>query len=317
MRCVAPALLVLSMGCGSSWQIRKDVVLEVGCAEKAFYPDADGDGWGDAASEPVASCNPPEGGGVTASNGRDCDDTKKSITGRVGAMCPEGLVASDEPIAFEGVVYASSEFVFLYGEETPALRFTSATTACQDWSGADLADGLWVPRGDLATFDSQAELAEVQDAIEGALESGEVYAGFVGIGWEGDLQSGAWSWTDDASDAVIDILPWCAGEPLPEDFFPNLNPADPEHAPGLEDELENVRVALVLEESGSWCLGMPLDAVPAAVRDELEAGSADLTDPYYAGMAALTYTDGHLVCERQTPDPANYQEIVTAPEADE
>lgn len=297
MRWVLPSLLVVLASCGSSWQIRKGDELVVGCAEKAFYPDADGDGWGDANAEPVASCTPP-GDGFTASNGRDCDDGNPAITGRVGAVCPDALLTSSAPIDYEGVIYDQSEFVFVFGVDTPTARYAMAESSCQDWSGMDEIESEWVPRGGLATFNSQAELQEVQDRVE---EVTTHWAGFIGIHWEGGLQNGDWSWTDDSSDALINAIPWCGGQkPLPEDFFPNLNPADPEHAPGIEKELEHIRLALVLQEGGSWCLGLPVDALPADLDDSLEdAGPWPL----------LTHTEAHFICERLAPDPSAYQEF--------
>lgn len=309
MRWFLPSLVVLA-ACGSSWQIRKDEVLEIGCPEKYFYPDADGDGWGDASAEPVASCEPLREQDLTAANGRDCDDGDPTITGRVGAICPEGLLASSSTISFGGVLFADQEFVFVHGGSTPVASYAMATTSCQEWSGSDLVDDDWVPRGSLATFNALAELVAVQDELEAQVQAGTfgVFAGYVGIGWEGGLQTGAWSWLDDSGDNLINQIPWCSGALKPADFFPRLNPDDPEHIPALEEAMGALRLALVLPENGNWCLGMPRDAIPVDIRQQLDDDTADLSDPVVAAFARYTRTEGHFVCERPKPDPSRYQE---------
>lgn len=283
-------LLVTVAGCGSSWQIRENSVLEVGCVERAWYVDADGDGWGDGASTPEVGCEPPDVRHLTAANGRDCDDQSPTITGRTGAACPDGLLAG--PVAFRGLVHGASEYVVLHGEGTPVARFTVAESSCAGWSGADPVDGAWIPRGGLVTFGSQAERAALQTAVEETVGAGGAWAGFVGIRWEGDLAGGDWSWVDDSNDALIDAIGWCDDRPLrPQDFFPGLDPEDPERAPGLVAELPHLRPALVLRDGG-WCLGLPDDAGP----------------PY-------TRWEAHFVCERPAPDPGAYDERVPPDDA--
>lgn len=279
-------LLVTVAGCGSSWQIREDAVLEVGCVDRAWYVDADGDGWGDGATTPVIGCEAPAALERAAANGRDCDDDAASVTGRTGAACPDGLLAAPGPITFRALVHDASEYVAVHGEASPPARFTMAASACAGWSGADPEEGGWAPRGGLVTFGSQAERAALQSAVEEAVGDA-AWAGFVGIRWAGDLVGGNWTWEDGSNDALIDAIGWCGDRPLrPEDFFPGLDPSDPERAAGIEAELPHLRPALVLREGG-WCLGLPVDAGP----------------PY-------TRSEAHFVCERPAPDPAAYEERV-------
>jgi len=285
------AVLVLA-GCGSSWQIREGAVLEAGCVERAWYADGDGDGWGDGSAELGAGCEAPEDGGRVAANGRDCDDGSAQVTGRTGATCPDGLLAASAPISYGAALHDTSEYVLVYGEASPLARFTAAESACEAWSGADPVDGGWVPRGGLATFASQAERVALQQAVEAAVGEDGRWAGFVGIGWSGPLVGGAWAWVDGTEGDPRAGLPWCGNvAPTPEDFFPGLDPADPERAAGLEEELASVRLALALTDDG-WCVGLPARA----------GGS-------------YTRVDGHLLCERPAPDPADYDEIVPLAEA--
>lgn len=296
------ALTFILAGCGSSWTIRKDAELVVGCELSNFYPDADEDGWGDGTAPAEELCEADRSQGLTASNGRDCDEGDPDITGLVGALCPANLITvdpSDPAIQYAGVLFDESEFVFVFGDATETQRYTVGDAACEGWAGSDQVEDAWVARGQLATFGSEAELDAVTTRLEDVVGGGP-YAGFIGIEWDGAaVDSGNWSWVDEESnDALIEqALDWCAGgAPSPLDFFPNLNPENPDHIPAINQELERVRIALVLDDSGQWCLGLPSDAVP----DD---------DP----MAdAYTNTEGHFVCKRAKPDVKDYRESVQA-----
>ncbi len=255
--------------------------------------DLDEDGWGDSAVEPVQACEPLREDGFTARNGRDCDDGDSEITGLVGAVCPANLITVDPTgvaIQYAGVVYEDNEFVFVFGETTETQRHTVGDSACEMWAGSELVDDLWVPRGQLATFDSAAELDEVKSRIEDAV-GGSKYAGFIGIEWEG-ASEGAWSWVDESSDTLLGQgMGWCGGvAPTPLDFFPNLSPDNPAHLDAIIVEMERVRVAMILGDSGEWCLGLPSDGVR----------EGDAMHGQY------TATEGHFVCKRAKPDFADY-----------
>lgn len=286
MRWLLPLSIFVLAGCGSSWQIRKGSELEIGCVQRAWYPDADGDGWGDPTATPTAACEPPEALGRSAPNGRDCDDGTPLLTGRTGATCPDGLLAASGPISYGGALHGPSEYVFVFGDQTPTARFSAAESGCAAWSGADRVEEEWVPRGGLAVLDDQAERVALQRGIEEALGEGEAWAGFVGLGWQGDLISGEWAWIDAAGAPTPGLGDWCDGEPLPEDFFPGLDPAHPERLDAIEDVLGSLRLALVRTDEGRWCFGLPE-----------EAGTT------------YTRTEAHLLCERPAPDPGPYEEI--------
>ena len=294
------ALTLILAGCGSSWTIRKDGVLEIGCDLSNFYPDADEDGWGDGTEPAVELCEADRGQGLTASNGRDCDEGDPDITAQVG-VCPANLIpvqAGDPAIQYAGVLFDESEFVFVFAESTETQRYTAGTSMCTNWAGADDVDGEWVSRGELATFGSAAELDAVTSRIED-VTGGSVYAGFIGIEWDGTaVDNGAWSWVDDANDDLIEqALDWCGGTaPSPLEFFPNLNPNNPDHIPTFNQELGQIRIALILDEAGQWCLGVPSDAV-----DE----GAPMVDDY-------TNTRGHFICRRAKPEVKDYREAVQA-----
>ncbi len=317
MRLLLTSTLLLA-GCGSSWDIRKGDSLVIGCAESFFYADSDADGWGDPTSEPALLCEADVEAGLTASNGRDCDDANEAITGKIGPACPiqmvPGLDGADP--AHAGVLFDQKEFAFLYGADTLVTANAEAATNCTLWGKAPALDPEGALAGTLATFGSQPELAAVLDAVKAEVDANGsgVYAGFVGIHWDGaNHYTGAWSFVDDSDDALIETgLNWCNGEPMPADFFPLLNggdasnPGEPGHVDAINALLPDLRLALVLEESGDWCLGLPEDAIPDAMYAELQAGTADLNDPYVAELARYTSSDAHMVCGRPKPNPADY-----------
>ncbi len=294
---LAIALTLILAGCSSSWTIRKGEELPVGCVLSNFYPDLDQDGWGDGAGETVEDCEPEDR--FSAPNGRDCDDDDPDTTGLVGALCPDNLITlepTDPPTQYAGVLYGDYEFTFVYGQSTETQRYTTADSACEGWAGADPVEDGWVARGQLATFGSEVEAEAVKLRIEEAVD-GDGYAGFIGIEWEGRVDDGAWSWVDEESDdaGIEGFLNWCGGvPPSPLDFFPNLNPDNPDHIPAINQELERVRLALVLDRTGAWCLGAPSDAVM----------EGDAMHGLY------THTLGHFVCKRDKPNVADYQESV-------
>src|SRR5262249_35775087 len=47
-----------------------------GGGQSTYYPDADGDGFGDPTGTPVMACSPAPG---TSINGTDCDDTRSAV----------------------------------------------------------------------------------------------------------------------------------------------------------------------------------------------------------------------------------------------
>ena len=164
----------------------------------------------------------------------------------------------------------------------------------------------------LATFASQAELDAVLASLTASVDAGTgVYAGFVGIHWDGpDALTGAWSWVDDSDDGLITSdLDWCDVEPVPNDFFPLLNPADPGHVDAIAEQLPGLRLALVYREGDGgmeWCLGLPWQAIPSDIYDEILAGTENLADPFVADVSRYGNSDAHLVCRRPQPDPVNY-----------
>ncbi|MCB9691353.1 MAG: hypothetical protein H6736_06005 [Alphaproteobacteria bacterium] len=66
-----------------------------GCEEAPWWEDADGDGFGDPASEPVIAVDRPDG---AANNALDCDDGRATVTGRVQTLCPADFLPDDADV---------------------------------------------------------------------------------------------------------------------------------------------------------------------------------------------------------------------------
>lgn len=302
MRPIVLTALLLALGsCASNWKLREGAVLETDCELFLFYPDRDGDGWGDPEANAEALCRANAELQLTASNGRDCDDDPAghgaSITGLVGANCPDE-VAWANPEEYAGVVFGESEYFFTWGEENAQSRFTQAEIGCELWSATDEAgDGT----GGLATFDTTSDLNAVTEVIRASVGT-EPFAAYVGIGWTGPIDADpatAWGWTDGTpSDNISALFTFCDDNqpPTPSAFYPNLALVDPEHAAGIADELPKLRIALVKRGNG-FCLGTPFDAV----------------DPTDTGLFTPgNLAEANLICERVKPLPEDFAEV--APE---
>ena len=288
------ALVLMISACGASWGLggEEGGVLYTQCAEpKTYYLDADRDGWGDPNDEGMPNeCNPPAE--YSATNNRDCNDTESTNTGRVGSICPRQLVPSTSDVLAGTLLGSGSEYAFVYGEDTPRVNEVEAETNCALWGAARVEDVVgeqeWFSTGHLATYGlGDDALARTQLAVEANVTGS--FAAYIGVMWMGSVEEGSWVWVsyedDDADDSLIDAFGWCADEaPVPEDFFPGLNPNDPQHRALIESEMDSLRLALVRDEEGRWCLGMPEDS-----------GSD------------YGFDEGHLLCERVAPSPADYE----------
>jgi hypothetical protein len=268
---VLAGALLATTGCGYYWSLQQSI--DTGCASLTeYFLDQDDDGWGQSGTS-VMLCSANQESGHTATNGRDCDDADPDVTALVGSVCPESLVTGDASFVAAG--YGDSEFVAVHASGTGVVWATEAATACGPWGWG----------GGLATFDD----LEDYDVVTSALDEVEaVYAGFVDIGW--DTANARWVWLD-GSTLDLASVGWCFGtEPTPEDFNAYLDP-DSKTYPA---EIDQIRLALVKREAG-WCIGEPRQALPVG----LDTGEL-------AEFPEYTTKDAHFVCERPTPDPADY-----------
>ncbi len=267
--------LVLMAGCGASWTLREGDTLPIGCMSTWMYLDADADGWGDPDVPPQLLCAADQAAGLTATNGRDCDDSDPNVTGLVGQVCPAAFVAASAgTVEAGGVVLESVELAWVHGPVgAPWVDPVVAESTCAAWG----------PGATLASFDDASHLVPVQDRVDIAIGT-RTFAAWVGVLWQGDLDDGAWVTADGVGDTLLGAeLAWCEGEPGPADFWPDLRVEDPEGEAVMNDGLTDVRLALVAPAAGGWCLGWPDVAGEPFLRDRAS-----------------------LVCERPRPDPVDY-----------
>ncbi len=280
VRLVCIGSVVVVAGCGSYWDLRKGEELPIGCSTLLnYYIDEDGDGWGAPGDSPTPLCVPDEGQKLTATNDLDCDDFDGTITGKVGAVCPQNMDPDGTP-DFAGLLRGDSEFVVVYDETLPA-RFTIAEDHCRSWSGALTGPLASDAHRGLAVLENQAEFNDVVDWLEGIVTA--PYAAFVGTLWNGDSSSGDWEWQDGSVD--FNFIGFCGGaQPTVTDFYPLLIPSDSAGREALDSHAPEVRLALVYD-GVDWCLGLPSDAVLPDAYDE---------------------QTGHYLCERPQPDLDTY-----------
>lgn len=266
--------IALLTACGSNFVLQQDT--DVVISELYYWEDQDGDGWGNP-GEPQSL---PEGGDsatkFTARNGRDCDDGVAGITGRTGSLCPQDLVTDGTPAA--GVTLGSVEFVAVLPDGEPVwAEYGRDACATEGWGGT------------LATFDSAAEVDELEGLIPG-----DTWAGWIGVvpdeaacpGPFGDgetydsyaaccAEEECWSWEGGAGSASFppSALAFCSDV--------DRNPEDDKFF-----GLDTPRLALVRRPTGtpSWCLGTPDEA------------DFDLYIDRYAQFA----------CVRDAPNPADW-----------
>lgn len=288
--------------------------------ELSYFADRDGDGWGEpfvddgttqSSAPSVARCTPGEAAtelaailGVeeisVAPNNRDCFDADPvsepfapEITGRIGSICPEQLVPSDDEVYFTPFSSGGKEIVAVHDSPdgqrvTPLVWGDLAADACgvYGWGGGTThavgADEVDVA-GSLFTLVDQPGAA--LDALTEALIDSLVldtqgdgrWSGYVGVVNQ-DLagqSTAGWYWeTVDAEGAVIHT-------PVAQVATPALTDCNG----ALPDSGEYSRLALVRQDGG-WCLGLPSDGLRVQGQYETRLG--------------------HFVCERAIPNPEDW-----------
>ncbi|MCB9618259.1 MAG: hypothetical protein H6724_02270 [Sandaracinus sp.] len=90
-----------------------------------WYPDTDGDGFGDASATPTTSCGRPEGHVL---NAFDCDDTRSTVSPRAAEQCNGRDDDCDGVAVFEGVLEDRD------GDRIPDARCGGDVVDCDDGS---------------------------------------------------------------------------------------------------------------------------------------------------------------------------------------
>lgn len=283
--CVLASGILGASGCGSYWDLRSGQQLPIGCAGLLnYYYDADGDGWGEPDSPPTALCGPKAEDRLTASNDLDCDDSDPGVTGRAGAICPDGMAFPlGGSTCVLGRLQGQSEYVSTC-DASPLVPFGMAAQDCRAWAGWETEGSTAGHRG-LASLETENEYVAVVEEWQAGESGGEPVVLWVDLAWEGTLASGEWVWP---GGELPTWIPPCGGvEPHPADFWPELVLGIPESDATLTEHLDEVRLALVYDGS-SWCRGVP-DA------------AGDAFGP----------REAHVMCERPRPNLSDYQSVPT------
>lgn len=245
--------------------------------------------------------------GVTfsvATNNRDCvddaqlDERAPDITGRTGSICPDRLIPVGPGETFPFTPYTSTgrEYIVVHdssaGDEAPIVWGDLSADACgpYGWGGGVMGES---PRTGVGEIEALGSLLSIQEspgpmlnALRDALTVGDAaatWAGYVSVvnhdGTLGGLGEGYWWETIVDGEAVY----------TPEADVRNSGAGGFYDLCGgqLPDPSEYTRLAMVLDVSGQWCLGLPSDVDRRASED------------YGTRL-------GHFVCERRLADPADW-----------
>ncbi len=141
-----------------------------------WYPDADGDGYGDEAAPTSACEQPPD----TLSTGGDCDDGNAQVHPGAAEVCDNRLdddcdPESDSACRWYGVYYLDELDPVLYGDEGIHSGLGSDIATKEDWTGDGGPDiAIAAKTGGVALFEGRP--ASVDDAVGHVVGLGTVEA---------------------------------------------------------------------------------------------------------------------------------------------
>lgn len=143
------------------------------CADIVWFPDADGDGFGDAETPPVSACEAPAG---MVSSQDDCDDTDPSVYPGAPEICMDGVVSdcvgADES-ASEQACPAGGPFDLTYADTKLLAAAEGDAGGAFVWGAGDNnGDGF----SDILVWTRTPGVALVQGPVSGRFELEEAQA---------------------------------------------------------------------------------------------------------------------------------------------
>ncbi len=80
-----------------------DLLVDDGLTESEWYPDSDGDGFGDASATPVLACGPVGAAADAVMSNSDCDDADAAVNGAAVEVCGDGIDNDCDGVSDDGV----------------------------------------------------------------------------------------------------------------------------------------------------------------------------------------------------------------------
>ena len=177
-----------------------DGAVTTGCIEHTWYPDEDGDGWGDATNPagPVVSCEGPEGW-VDVPD--DCDDGEPLRNPGQDELCGDGLDNDCDDTEDE---WSPSNL------ECNGCSMVGSGTALYVCPGIDAAQTGFEHCAGFGAALASIHGGEDNDLLAGLMDDAGVGRAYVGFVFDGR----AWGWSEALSDgSAVNYDNWGAGFP--------------------------------------------------------------------------------------------------------
>lgn len=171
-----------------------------GCIERTWYPDEDGDGWGDAngAEAPVVACEPPEGW-VDVPD--DCDDAEPLRNPGQDELCDDGLDNDCDDVQDE---WSPSN---LECNGCVAIGSGGALYVCP---GLDAAQAGYEHCATFGAVLASIHGGEDNDLLAGLMSDAGVERAYIGFVFDGR----EWAWSEETSDgSAVNYDNWADGFP--------------------------------------------------------------------------------------------------------